>query len=703
MRVKVPTSLAGGSLLSAHKWVKSQMARTNPGGSADYTLRSIDGASLSLSDLTRSNPQNPITIEIVMAGMGGVRSNPSGVPIPTDFTSSPSFARGGNFTSTLLPQNLDPQLVERMVAQEGLFGAMQTLTILLSERSPMESMSPTTAGLLYAHSAIPRSNPSVKTPFLADVPKEMIDSDVRIMRYLQEVDNGITDVEMAASSINSAKLTAKYGLTRRQLDTFVDDVLAPFMAVAPANRGALRHINKKLPSLKSGKSNKDFSSAYAKLMTMMPTKAEQFYAGIDYGLIAGPLCVYPMLCEKTLPPSAVVELLDVASKYPDNLVEVQGRRGRGLKLSAKQRKLIGNRVTVPSFRQRLLNIFRPSATSPSKSFQAKSDLVKGDKEDNESYMELVIEALQMRGNLDSVKPTTDPFIFVGNIGGFYPTPPRRWPHQVVYSVMDTLLMSLPDIVDLEGGGEKNYESRVYRLLHSKQDVLDGIFINNKAVKKTDIEKALTDKPTREAIVKRLEAEFNLKPGDVSNLESDPAEFLNFILTKCVTESKGIIDPKYGKSIFELLFETIETAQGKYNYKIEDDDLTFALILLDYSIKMLFDDGTAADGGNKTSVSLGGLFSPRGLKKFSEQAKHVLKSTPSISKSETAMIIHFGALTSYVDSLVAESIDSTTKKTNVKELDGYIASYSSKPYSPKVKAIGMQILTDGKQKLQEVLV
>ena len=163
MRVTVPTSLAGGSLLAAHKWVKSQMARTNPGGSADYTLRSIDGASLSLSDLTRSNPSQTIEVDIVMAGMGGVRSNPSGIPIPTDFTSSPSFARGGNFTSTLLPQNLDPQLVERMVAQEGLFGAMQTLTILLSERSPMESMSPTTAGLLYAHSAIPRSNPSVKT------------------------------------------------------------------------------------------------------------------------------------------------------------------------------------------------------------------------------------------------------------------------------------------------------------------------------------------------------------------------------------------------------------------------------------------------------------------------------------------------------------------------------------------------------------
>ena len=43
----------------------------------------------------------------------------------------------------------------------------------------------------------------------------------------------------------------------------------------------------------------------------------------------------------------------------------------------------------------------------------------------------------MKGNIDIMKPTTDPFVFTGNIGGFYPSPPKRWPQQVVYSVMDT--------------------------------------------------------------------------------------------------------------------------------------------------------------------------------------------------------------------------------------------------------------------------
>ena len=705
MRVTVPTSLAGGSLLAAHKWVKSQMARTNPGGSADYTLRSIDGASLSLSDLTRSNPSQTIEVDIVMAGMGGVRSNPSGVPIPTDFTSSPSFARGGNFTSTLLPQNLDPQLVERMVAQEGLFGAMQTLTILLSERSPMESMSPTTAGLLYAHSAIPRSNPSVKTPFLADVPKEMIDSDIRITRYLHE--KGVVDddnISMASGMIDSAKVSAKYGLSRRQLDTFVDDVLAPFMAVAPANRGALRHINKKLTTLKSGKGKKNFSEAYAKLIELMPTKAEHFYHGRDYGLIASPHCVYPLLCEKIIPPKVAEGLLKVAKEYPNNLVMSKGQRVPGeLKMTIGMKKFIKNKVPLPTWKQRLTQIFRPGS---GKAYEAKKDLLKGSKKDDESYMDLIVEALHMKGNIDIMKPTTDPFVFTGNIGGFYPSPPKRWPKQVVYSVMDTLLMSLPDIIDLEGGGQNNYESRVYRLIHNRESVLEGLIINGKKVTRKTIEDALDPSKTadRKAIIDELKKDFTIEGLLESNMESKPEVFLDFILTKCDSESKGLIDPKYGKSIFELLFETIETAQGKYNYKIADDDITFALILLDYSIKMLFDDGTMGSGGNTPSVTLGGLFGPRSTKKFSDQAKTIIKDAQgSITEAETNIIVLLGALSAFVDALYDETSSGDEKDANLVTLDDYMKTFEKKRYPYAVIQQGRGILIEGRRRLEEKLV
>ena len=209
-----------------------------------------------------------------------------------------------------------------MVAQEGLFGspntnnfAFRAVTYGINESN--------NRGIALRPPAVPDRTP-LKTPFLADVPKEMIDSDVRITCHLHE--KGIVDdenIERADSMIDSAKVSAKYGLTRRQLDTFVDDVLAPFMAVAPANRGALRHINKKMTSIKSADKKTNYSAAYAKLMEMMPTKAEDFYHGRDYGLIASPHCVYPILCEKIPPPSMVKELLDVSSKYPSNLVETK--------------------------------------------------------------------------------------------------------------------------------------------------------------------------------------------------------------------------------------------------------------------------------------------------------------------------------------------------------------------------------------------
>ena len=47
MRVKVPRDLAGGSLLKAHQWVKSSVAKSNPHSStSDYKIQSVDGTPL---------------------------------------------------------------------------------------------------------------------------------------------------------------------------------------------------------------------------------------------------------------------------------------------------------------------------------------------------------------------------------------------------------------------------------------------------------------------------------------------------------------------------------------------------------------------------------------------------------------------------------------------------------------------------------
>ena len=131
-------------------------------------------------------------------------------------------------------------------------------------------------------------------------------------------------------------------------------------------------------------------------------------------------------------------------------------------------------------------------------------------------------------------------------------------------------MSLPDIIDLEGGGQNNYESRVYRLIHNRESVLEGLIINGKKVDRKTIETALdpTNKKERQDLIAELKNDFTIESTLEKSLEDKPEVFLDFILTKCDSESKGLIDPKYGKSIFELLFETIETARASITTKLQ---------------------------------------------------------------------------------------------------------------------------------------
>ena len=603
VKCEVPKNLAGGSLLDAHKWVKAQMAKQNPRGSADYTLRSMDGHNLTLSDLIRSNPCNEI--EIVTGGESDARSNPNGIVIPTNFSHSPSFPRVANFSSDLLPSRLDPQLVERMVAQEGLFGAVQTLTILLSQRSVTESISPTVAGLLYAHSAIPRQNPSVKTPFLGEAAKQMYDSDIRIRQYLDQQFG--QDIEAQDSIIGKASISAKYGLTKRDLDRFVADVLAPFLAIAPANRAAFRTINKRMPDIRSDEElrdelprkssdpswfnrESDFKNAYAKLMELMPTKAEDFYHGREYGLIANPKCIYPILAHRILTPEVIIQLLHVAHSYPDNLraINMGNRRVLGLRLSRSQARIIRHRTVTPVWRRWFRRVLMPTMANIDDSFRAKLVLASGEKPDDESYIENIVEAIQAPGLVDRIDPESNYFIFAQGIGGFFPSPPKKWPAQVVYSVMDAFLMALPDIVDIDNPSN-NYHSNVY-MSAAQPEISDSdeFILNKKGNKITlaEIQDQGADPDERAKTVDKMD---DITPEAKERLKANGAAFVTHMINNHVNNT-FLVDAKAGKSIFELLFEVMEIATSKYNYEMADSDITFALMLIDFSIRELFDDG-----------------------------------------------------------------------------------------------------------------
>jgi hypothetical protein len=652
MRVKVPSSLQGGSLLDAHKWVKSQMARRNPGGTADYTLADSMGNPMTLSDLVRSNP-NEVEIDII-GGRGAVRSNPS-LPLPADFVPSPDFPRGGNFSTQLLPRDLDPALVERMVAQEGVFGAVNTLTILLTQRSADEGISPTTAGLLYAHSAIPRTNPSGKTPFLADVAKDMYDSEIMIHRYLDR--HGITDVTQQETAIGKAKVSAKYDLTQRTLEQFVKEVLAPFLAVASANRGALRTINKISAGMDSNE-KKDFANNYGKLMYLMPTKAEDFMKGREYGLVASSEFIYPVFAMKLLSDKEINTLLEVAKKFPNNLEA----SGKGIKLTSQQAKLIANRVNVsdPFWKRMLMKI--PFIGGPVQAMgitgdaaEAKATLIKGKVPPREKMIAYIVESVNIDNYRYGTSKQDSKFLFMRDIGGFYPSPPKRWPLEICYAVMDAFLEALPDLVDIRDPA-KNYESKIsFELLSKLRDdtVLSHSDPKIKDMTYGDYKKAMAGKDAdRESLLTSLGVN-----GTVAGGAKTQDKFTNYVFTEFT--SVGLtafeVNRDLGKSVLELLYEVMEIATSKYHYELSDDDITFTLTLIDYSIRTLFDDGASIAAPTALMTSIFG-------RKKSEQVTEAYErlvaglgtgAMTSGTPSARAAVIHLSMVQALMDKIESD--------------------------------------------------
>ena len=693
MRVKVPASLQGGSLLDAHKFVKAQMARTNPGGTPDYTLADTLGNPITLSDLVR---RNPALVEIeVISGMGGVRSNPS-LPLPADFVPSPDFKRSGNFATQLLPRDLDPVLVERMVAQEGLFGAINTLTILLGERSVDEGISPTTAGLLYAHSSIPRQNPSGKTPFLADVAKEMYDSETTIRRYLDR--HGFEDITMQDNIIGKSKLSAKYDLTLANLEQFVNEVLAPFLAVASANRGAIRTINRISAGMGSDE-KKNFADNFGKLMYLLPTKPEDFVKGREYGLVASSEFIYPIFAQRLLTPNEIDTLLGVAKKFPNNLAA----NGKELELSRKEAALIKNRAIVnESWFTRQLNkipyigTIMPSLAIEGDSAEAKATLIKGKVPSDKQLISFIVESVNADLARYGKSKKDSKFFFMRDVGGFYPSPPRGWPLQVVYSVMDMMLESLPEIVDIRDP-TKNYKSGVSMdFLRSLKDDTTMYPVDNKIADKGKKLKPITYDEFKKTLAgsdadrEKLLVGLNVKAVTATGAKT-PEDFTKLIFDNWEPRAAELkVNNELGKSVIEMLFDAMEVGRAKYDYEFSDDDITYALTLIDYSIRELFDEGASIAAPTALMTS---IFGRKRMDATTEQYERFMRAVASGSftsgSAAQAAILHLSMVQAYVDAI--ENDISKTKAVKLTEIATFKASYPPSGVGSVVAGLGNQII------------
>ena len=289
VKESVPNSLSGGSLLDAHNWVRSKMAKRNPTGSnADYSLTTVDGTPVTLSDLTSLNKTfdeviinadssdvipNPhekghVTHKPIPEGdyrppydpsRGKRRGSQYPVPVPDyDYPHYASAPRIGNEITSLLPSQIEPSMVERLAAQEGYFGALNTLTQLhyQSERGENEYTSPDMAAMIQRYSNATskdrhtRKNPS--RPFYAkevEAHKGVVSPESAVSSFLGARYGGVTDYgspldqDTTQTLLNAAQIYSEYQMDDGLLDEFIGESMLPYLAVAESNRGLLRAMN----------------------------------------------------------------------------------------------------------------------------------------------------------------------------------------------------------------------------------------------------------------------------------------------------------------------------------------------------------------------------------------------------------------------------------------------------------------------------
>lgn len=456
MRVQVPKSLRGGSLMGAHAWVKSQIVKTNPGSSDNYSIQSIDGTPLTLSDLTTRDFEEVHLIS-------GVKQNPTAsYPIPVPDYDYPSYARApriGNNVTELLPGDIEASMVERLVAQQGYFAAFNTIVRLVyTEEGLADLTDPKMAELLQRYANAQRhkkvkSNPS---PFVASQSNQLagvLSTNEAVSEYFAHafgvnVDN--LDKNFIGSVTDRVRVIKDYGLDNPiDIDDFVDDVLDPFLSVSIANAGLLQALqtreNKELfldlvnKSSKSKYATMQDSPQYKKLLDILPIKSEDFYEGVDYGLVANPYFSRPMLAEAMIDEKFIKRLIKIVENAPRNLIK-----------DAKTAEEWAERIRIgllPKLRT-MLNVGGQIAEAEIR--KAQLDIIAVTKNDERQKMyDLLVKQIDANGLEGNLPESKHKIIIVQGISGFRPTPPPYWPRPVMYSIMDEISTNLAKILSKE--------------------------------------------------------------------------------------------------------------------------------------------------------------------------------------------------------------------------------------------------------------
>lgn len=470
LRVSVPKDMRGSSLLKAHQWAKSNLARSNPdAGAQDYTIQSVGGTPLTLSDLTNDSYDEVLLI-------GSVKSNPPSRHLPktTNYPATypdynyPSYTRRptrvGNRVPELLAEDIEPAMVERLVAQRGYFGGLNLIVKLQNTSSRAEDYtSPKFAALLQnmanAESRV-KSNPGkVLYTSLNNTNGGILTAGEATRAFFSELGVGTVGSQSSMKIENWAKEIRKYGLDdTKSFENFMNEVLEPFLVIRSANIGLLRairlpenseHLLKKINKKGNKYAMFEDTPIYKKLMTYLPIKAEDFYEGIDYAIVAHPYFAYPELAEVMTDKKLLDNLLSILEAAPQSFMK-QGTARSDLEVRSNLRSSlsrllkIGDQYLYDAIQEAQLNVLKESDDSDQQALEISSlkEMISTDLADPSKF----IKTLPTKKNK---------IMLVNGLAGFPTTPPPYWPRPIAYSVMDVIAENLQKILlSAEEGGMK---------------------------------------------------------------------------------------------------------------------------------------------------------------------------------------------------------------------------------------------------------
>jgi hypothetical protein len=592
MLVKVPGDLHGASLLKAHSWVKSQVARTNPGGSSDYSLSNPDGNKLSLSDITR-NPNTSVVIEVTT--LDGVRKNPAAFsPLPEMQFEYPEVPRSGNDIMSIMPGEIDPALATRIIAEQGLNRGLHTLNRLVHETAGVHVSSPTTAALIQISEAI-RKNP--RTPFTKRSPN-FYNAEKALSTWVQdELGLEIEAVDTSASAFTgNAKIAARYGLNKMDIQKFAKDVLSDFLVGAAANRGFLRALLRNNPTLRADR------ETVQKIVYMLPMSPEAYYNGRQRVLVAHPMFIYPIFADTLMTKKFSDQIVKFASGYPQNLGP-ESKIPRGLSKYVNHGPDYASMNTLEKL-QNFVSYFINGVPIDS-----------GDPFDNQysndGYWGTITGKLTQSME-EAITDREKPLTYFKDIGGFYPSPPPKWPQKLVYAIMDTFLQNLPYLMntDLPLSDTVLDPIRVagsHGLSPEKEYTIDIHGIGEHKVTGKVLTAAIADTSSL-ANIKAAIPESHRDKVNMGNRETIHHTLLS---AASKLDSRVIeYDASGPKSILEMAYEVSETAMGKYDYKMSGDDFTFVMAMMTVSFHTLHD----VTEGDFFELSSDGSGIPRALRK-----------------------------------------------------------------------------------------